>query len=252
MTQVLRSGHRKLIDAVEQTLSKTEYRIASTASLQNDVARLRYDAYLREGAVTPSRSKILVDRFDQQPNSTTFAIFISGSLAASIRIHVPTLGRYSSPALDAFPELVGLVFNPDVPRILIDPNRFVIEASASHAYSALPFIVLRLPFLASEYLGAHYATATVRREHQAFYSRTLNYRPLVAPRPYPTLIKDLGLMLVNYQAEKSAVLDRYPFLAARPGEAEDCFRPLKNWLREKDADANILRPVKSPAEPISV
>lgn len=108
-----------------------------------------------------------------------------------------------------------------------------------------------LPFLASDYLEADYAAAAVRREHQAFYSRTLRYRFLIAPRPYPTLIKSLGLMLVDCQTEKSAVLSRHPFLAARPGDAEKCSGTLKNWLQKGNDDELPFCLVKPPMEPVS-
>ena len=74
---------------------------------------------------------------------------------------------------------------------------------------------------------------------------------LIAPRPYPTLIKSLGLMLVDCQTEKSAVLSRHPFLAARPGDAEKCSGTLKNWLQKGNDDELPFCLVKPPMEPVS-
>jgi hypothetical protein len=51
----------------------------------------------------------------------------------------------------------------------------------------------------------------VRAEHQAFYRRTFNHRPICEPRPYPLLAKPISLMTVHYPAVADQVHQRYPF-----------------------------------------
>lgn len=186
------------------------------------VYRLRYQAYLREGAISPSRSALIRDPFDDTENAHTFGVWIGKYLAASIRIHVVTPRLAVSPALQAFPEILRVVLEDG--KDFVDPNRFVADYSMSRAYPELPYAVLRLPFIAADYFGAEFVTATVRAEHQAFYRRILRLSPVSEPRLYPTLIKPLSLMMVNFPRERCAVLARYPFFEARVGEVEYLFQ----------------------------
>jgi hypothetical protein len=65
--------------------------------------------------------------------------------------------------------------------------------------------------MAGEYFAADMILATVRTEHQAFYKRTFGHIVVRDARPYPTLIKPLSLMMLDYFAMKDRVHRRYPF-----------------------------------------
>ena len=90
----------------------------------------------------------------------------------------------------------------------------------ARVFPDLPCLVLRVPFLAAGWFGMDVVTATIRREHEAFYRRVLR----MTPRAYPSLLKPLGLMTVDYRQEAPNVLRRYPFFAPRAGEAEAMFQ----------------------------
>jgi hypothetical protein len=70
---------------------------------------------------------------------------------------------------------------------------------------------LRLGWLAAEHFGAEHFLVAVRAEHQAFYRRTFNHRPICEPRPYPLLAKPISLMTVHYPSVADQVHQRYPF-----------------------------------------
>jgi hypothetical protein len=160
----------------------------------------------------------LTDRFDELPNSWTFGVHIGGVLASSLRISLATPGDPDTPAVEAFPELLL----PELcqGKIIVDPNRFVADPDRDPTWTQLPYVTLRLAYVACAHFNADIGTATVRAEHQAFYRRVFMHHSLCPPRPYPTLTKPLGLMAVNYPAMRDKVFARYPLF--RSSQSERC------------------------------
>ena len=50
-------------------LEHVDYRLAETPAEKDEIYRLRYRAYLREGAILPSESGRVTDRYDDLPNN---------------------------------------------------------------------------------------------------------------------------------------------------------------------------------------
>ena len=71
-------------------LEHVDYRLATTAEEKDKIYRLRYRAYLREGAIMPSPSERVIDQHDDAPNSWTFGIYIHGELYSSLRVTLLT------------------------------------------------------------------------------------------------------------------------------------------------------------------
>jgi hypothetical protein len=214
-----------LAERVKLLLSRTEYRPPSTLPEREEIYRLRYDAYLHEGAIQPNSTAKLHDKFDNTANCHVIGVYIDGSLAASVRVHVVCTAHASSPALETFGSELEHYLKAG--HTIIDPNRFVAAHALSRLFPELPYIALRIAFIAAGYFDATIVTATVRKEHAAFYRRVLRCTAVTTPRPYPTLIKPLGLMTVDYRVEAPAVLARYPFFAAQTGEATRMFDPVQ-------------------------
>jgi hypothetical protein len=193
-------------DRVTDLLDRLDYRLIETDGEREQVFRLRYEAYLREGAIAPNFIKKIFDRFDDAENSWTFGIHIDGKIVSSIRICVSSPAQPMTPAVDAFPDFLG----PEVERgkTIIDCNRFVADAAVARAFPGLPHLTVRPGFLACPYFDAEVVTATVRREHQAFYKRVFGFAQVCEPRPYPTVTKPLSLMMVNYHSVREKILAR--------------------------------------------
>jgi hypothetical protein len=216
------AGLSPMSPRVTSILDRIEYRVANTEHERERIYRLRYDAYLREDAIRESDSMRLADRFDALPNSELYGIYLDELLIASIRLHVVDKGSRTSPAVHAFPDALEPLMEQGL--TIVDPNRFVVDRSIGKQFPELPYVVLRLPFMAAGYFGADIVTATVRQEHAAFYRKVLRCHHVCEPRSYPTLIKPLGLMMVNYPIEHPNVLSRHPCFAARLGESHDLFK----------------------------
>ena len=69
-------------------LERVDYRRVETAEERDAIFRLRYAAYLREGAIPPNASERFSDSLDDTDNALIFGVHIDGELASSIRLHV--------------------------------------------------------------------------------------------------------------------------------------------------------------------
>jgi hypothetical protein len=198
-----------LSDRVLRLLERVDYRRAETAGERDAIFKLRYAAYLREGAIPPNPSERFSDDLDDTANALIFGVHVDGELASSIRLHVATRAHPQLPALNVFSDVLSPVIAAG--RTVIDPTRFVADRAASRRYPELCYVTTRLAMLASEYFAANLLLATVRAEHQAFYRRVFGHRLICEPRHYPSLTKPISLMALDYPTARERVLQRNPF-----------------------------------------
>lgn len=212
-----RSFSERLIDF----LDVIECRPVDGGQEREAVFRLRYDAYVREGAIPIGFSKRFTDAYDEAPNAWIFGIYIDGELASSIRVHVASPEHPDAPCMMVFSDLLG----PEIARghSIVDPTRFVADHTMARLHPELPYATVRLGFLASEYFRADIGLATVRAEHQAFYKRLFGLKPLCEPREYPSLMKPISLMAIHYPTVREGIMARYPFLRSTAQERAALF-----------------------------
>jgi len=247
---------RGFSDRVTDLLDRLDYRLIETDHEREQIFRLRYEAYLREGAIAPNFIKQLSDRFDDAENAWTFGLHVDGRIVSSIRICVSTPAQPMTPAVEAFPDILG----PQVDRgkIIIDSNRFVTNTKVGRAFPELPYLTVRLAYLAAAYFDADLGTATARCEHQAFYKRVFGCKPVSEPRPYPTVTKPLLLMLVDCRSKAGhqQVIARSPYFRSTFFERRMLFeRPVlprrtAAMLQAKLPSANINEATE-PVEPVA-
>jgi len=214
-----------LSDRILRLLRRVDVRRADTAEQREAIFRLRYQAYLREGAIAPDAGERFADRFDGAANSWIFGVYVDGALLSSIRLHVASKASPELPAFQVFPDVLAPQLASG--KILIDPTRFVADRSASRRYPELCYVTTRLAVAASEYFNADLLLATVRAEHQAFYRRVFGHRLICEPRPYPSLSKPISLMALDYAGARDKLFERHPFLRSSSLERRYLFaRPL--------------------------
>jgi hypothetical protein len=201
---------RNLTDRVLGLLERVDYRRAETAEEREAIFRLRYNAYLREGAIPPNAGERFADPLDDSSNGWIFGVYVDGELASSIRLHVASRQAPDLPALNVFSDMLS----PEIGagRTIIDPTRFVADRSASKRFPELCYVTTRLAWLASEFFHTSLLLATVREEHQAFYRRVFGHRLICEPRHYPSLAKPISLMALDYALARERVPQRYPFV----------------------------------------
>jgi len=212
-------------------LDQVDYRLAQTPEEKDEIYRLRYRAYLREGAIKPSADGRVIDQFEDAPNAWTFGVYFQGELYSSIRVSVLTSEWRMSPSV----ELFGDVLHPqlDKGRVIIDSTRFVADPEKARNFPELPYVTVRLGSMAGVHFNADYGLAIVRPEHQAFYRRVFLHETWCEPRLYPGLVKPVGLMAAHLPTVRDRVLARYPFLRSSAYERRTLFdrdggRPLSS------------------------
>ena len=211
-----------LIDREAEILSRVEYRLMESAVDREEIYQLRYRAYLHESAIAPNAAERIEDKFDHAPNSWIFGLYFGGILASSIRISVSMPGTPLTPAVEAFGDLL----EPEVAKgnIIVDPNRFVADPTRTERIPELPYLTVRLGYVACGHFHADIGTATVRKEHQAFYRRVFLQEVLCEPRPYPSLTKPLSLMAAHYPSVRDRIFRRYPYFRSTAEERERLFK----------------------------
>jgi N-acyl-L-homoserine lactone synthetase len=225
-------------ERVARLLDRIDCRPAVSAAEREAIFRLRYRAYLSEGAIRPSFAQTFTDPYDDGDNVWLLGLYLEGELASSIRLHVASVAHPDFPSRKVFAEIL----EPELAagKIIIDPTRFVTHRHYSRANFGLTYATVRLAWLAAAYFGAEHLLAAVRAEHQAFYHRTFNHRMICAPRPYPLLAKPIGLMTVHHSSVADQVHRRYPFFRSTLFE--------RRMLFERRPSAQRIVPANAVAE----
>ncbi len=219
-------------------LDHVDYRRADTPEQKDEIYRLRYRAYLREGAILPSESERVTDRYDDLPNNFTFGIYIRGELHSSIRISVLTSEWRGSPSSEMFADLL----HPELERgkVIIDPTRFVADPDKARRCPELPYVTVRLGYVACAHFNADIGLANVRPEHRAFYRKVFLQEPWGEPRLYPGLIKPVGLVAAKYPEIRERVFQRFPFMRSSAFERRMLFeRPGERLLLGTERDVAL-------------
>jgi N-acyl-L-homoserine lactone synthetase len=213
-------------------LDHVDYRLVQTAEEKEQVYHLRYRAYLREGAILPSDSGRVTDEYDDLPNSFIFAVYIGGELCSSIRISVLASQSRQSLSAGMFPDLIYPEL--DKGKVIIDPTRFVADHAKARRLPALPYVTVRLGYIACAHFNADIGLANVRPEHRAFYRKVFLQEPWGEPRLYSGLIKPVGLVAAHYPSIRDAVFQRFPFMRSSAFE--------RRMLFERPGQAVLVRP----------
>ena len=97
-------------------------------------------------------------------------------------------------------EMFADVLHPELDRgkVIIDPTRFVADPDKARTFPELPYVTVRLGYVACEYFNADIGLAIVRPEHQAFYRRVFLQETMARAAIVPGLIKPVGLMAAHY------------------------------------------------------
>ena len=228
--------HSTLSDRVLQKMERVEYRLATDPDDLDEIFRLRYCAYLREGAIPPHPGGRFSDDVDTAGNTFIVGVYVDGRLSSSIRLSVTLPGRTHLPTAHVFPEV--LLPKIAAGRIIVDPTRFSADHRVSRQLPELPYITLRIPWLAMEHFEADIMLAAVRPEHQAFYCRLWGNQVLCPARPYPNLSKPVVLTAHDYAAVKETVHRRYPFFRSTAQERNALFGPTapSPWISDRVKD----------------
>ena len=200
---------------------RVDYRLIETPEDKDHLYLMRYRAYLHGGLIYPSDSERVTDRYDDAPNAWTFGVYVDGELCSSIRLHVLTSEWRTSYST----ELFGDILHPrlDKGEVLIDPARFVADPEKAQRFPELPYLTVRLGYLACEYFNADTGLALVRAEHQGFYRRVFLNETIGEPRSFPNVTKKVALMASEFRAIREHVMTRFPIMRSSAFERRMLF-----------------------------
>lgn len=200
---------------------RVDYRLVETPQERDTIYLMRYRAYLHGGLIAPSESQRVSDRYDEAPNAWTFGVYVDGELCSSLRLHVLTSEWRSSYAT----ELFGDILHPRLDRgeVFVDPARFVADPEKHQRFPELPYLTVRLAYLACEYFNADTGLALVRSEHQAFYRRVFLHETIAEPRAFPNVTRKVALMASDFRGLRDRVLARYPIMRSNAFERRMLF-----------------------------
>src|SRR5882757_7942668 len=222
---------------------RVDYRPIETPEDKDTLYLMRYRAYLHGGLIAPSESRRVSDHYDDAPNAWTFGIYVDGELCSSLRLHVLTSEWRMSYATELFGDVLHKRL--DKGEVFIDPARFVADPDKAQRYPELPYLSLRLAYLACEHFNADTGLAVVRAEHQAFYRRVFLHETIAEPRSFPNVLKKVALMASGFRTLREQVLGRFPIMRSSAFERRMLF---------EHPDARRIYPaeVVTPAERPSI
>jgi N-acyl amino acid synthase FeeM len=201
---------------------RVDYRLIETPEEKDLIYLMRYRAYLHGGLISPSETLRVTDRYDDSPNVWLFGIFVDGELCGSFRLHVLT-----SEWRDSYTtELFGDILHPRLDRgeVFIDPARFTADPENARRFPELPYLTVRLAYMACDYFNADTGLAMVRTDHQAFYRRVLLSETISDPRPFPGWdTKKVILMASDFPKVREKILARFPIMRSNAFERRMLF-----------------------------
>ncbi len=201
---------------------RVDYRLIETPEEKDLIYLMRYRAYLHGGLISPSDTLRVTDRYDDSPNVWLFGIFVDGELCGSFRLHVLT-----SEWRDSYTtELFGDILHPRLDRgeVFIDPARFTADPENARRFPELPYLTVRLAYMACDYFSADTGLAMVRTDHQAFYRRVLFSETISEPRPFPGWdTKKVILMASDFPKVREKILARFPIMRSNAFERRMLF-----------------------------
>src|SRR5258708_9672791 len=92
------------------------------------------------------------------------------------------------------------LIHPELDRgkVIIDPTRFVADPEKAKKFVELPYVTVRLGYVAVGPFNADVGLANVRPAHRAFYRKGVLPDPLGGPRVYTGLLKPSPLRAAHY------------------------------------------------------
>lgn len=211
-----------MVEVFQQTCEsavacRLTYDISPSPEDFSDIFRLRYRAYLDEGAIAPNAGCNLFDGYDASPNALTCAVRRDGRIVGSIRLHLISRDMPISPAATSFGDLILPMLQGG--RLAIDSSRLVVDPTLPRSDRTVVRKLFRLPFIAALAFDA-INIAAVRKEHKAYYLRAYRCKCVGPERTYPQLLTPLALLTGDVRETYSEIVDHTPALRPREGEVE--------------------------------
>jgi hypothetical protein len=201
---------------------RIEYRLIETPEERDAVYLMRYRAYLHGGLISPSESQRIIDSYDDAPNAWIFGIYIDGELCSALRVHVLTSECRTSYSTELFGDV--LHSRLDRGEVFVDPARLCADPEKGQRFPELPYLALRLGYLACNHFNAGTGLAMVRTDHQGFYRRVFLSETIAGPRSFPGWDSmKVVLTACDFPIARETILSRFPIMRSSASERRMLF-----------------------------
>jgi hypothetical protein len=223
-----------LANRILNAMDAIEYRRVRTVEDLEPVMALRAASY-RHYSVYADDSQPMTDACDLDPQCFTYAIHYRDTLVATLRIHIVTAQNPVSNSVRFFPAAMKPLLDQGL--TFMDPTRFAIDLDAGREVPGLPFIALRLGFLAAKHFATDYCLSMIREEHEAFYRRVFRATQVTSYTQFPVFNPRYALFSSPKTLEQP-ICDTFPLFCSTATE-----RRLLFDAPQRDAPAVIsVRP----------
>ncbi len=186
---------------------KYDYHRVVTEPDRQEIYKLRYEAYLKEGIIERNSLEILTDEFDNAGNFKLYGFYEHGLLIGSFRIHIIKTETCTSPARSVFPKEIGAYLEKG--KTIVEPSRFTLKRDNNGNRERL-INLMKIPFVAAQIYQADIVAVIVRREHMKLYKRLFYGVEVAEPKPYPMALLPCGLMVSEFKKNELNILELVP------------------------------------------
>jgi hypothetical protein len=201
---------------------RVHYRLMETPEERDAIYLMRYRAYLHGGLISPSESQRIIDCYDDALNAWIFGVYIDGELCSALRVQVLTSEWRTSYST----ELFGDVLHDRLDRgeVFIDPARLCADPDKGQRFPELPYLTLRLGYLACDHFKAGTGLAMVRTDHQGFYRRVFLSDTIAGPRSFPGWNSmKVVLTACDFRNARETIMSRFPIMRSSASERRMLF-----------------------------
>lgn len=203
-------AHSKFVESIIDLMPRLECRRIKSAEDLAAVFKLRYRAYIANGLIEPNAGGMSIDSYDLLENCQIFGLYFDGDLMASIRIHRVTFDTPWCPTIKHFGDHLW----PELEKgnTFIDGSRFCVDQSRPSELTALPFLTVRIAYMASIHFSGTYNISIARREHAAFYKRYFGFQRWAADKKIDWFKRPVDLYVGDMRRNRDSIDERLPFM----------------------------------------
>jgi hypothetical protein len=204
-----------------ELLRQIEYVKVTKDDDLDEIFKMRYDAYRREGLISEDALRRSSDEYDFSLNAHNFAVYFDGELVSALRIHYANSQFRTCPTKSHFPGILEPYFDNGIS--FIDSSRFCTAQGIAGKIPQLPLFTTRLTAMACLFFDADFMLSVVRAEHSAFYRRFFHMTKWASGQKVDWFAQPVDLYAARYQSIEIDVLRRLPFFRSMPNEREALF-----------------------------
>lgn len=191
-------------------MPELEVRRIRTKEDYEAVFRLRYKAYRQNALIEPNEDKRSIDNYDLLENCQIFGLFVRGELMSSIRTHHLTAETPHAPSLRIFGDIV--MPKVEAGETFIDGSRLCVDRELAAELPAIPFLTVRIAYMASVHVEADYNLSVIRSEHSAFYRRYYGFERWAGGRTVDWYKLPIDLYAGDMAKNREPIEKRLPFM----------------------------------------